>query len=295
MIDNNIKESVYTEYEYKVFNKCPVCLNKNIQRKGRRGTGDTQTHPQVFKCTKCRVFFVNPIIDIKSLYNLYENFNITYGTHSDEAKNKIKQDANHWNKLFSEKNNRKEKFRFLDIGSASGELMKAFSDCGWDPYGIEPCKTFVDYSIKKMGLSNVQHSTVEEAKYPDDYFEFIHFWHVIEHLIDPKKALENIYSWLKPGGILNLGTPSPDSLITKIYPQITGYFDLGSFHTFFFPKQSLNLLLKSIGFEVTSHLVYSTPKSGTNIKIKTHNLLHYIFPKAVANFQKVVARKPESN
>ena len=67
---SDIIESVYTSYGYKVFNKCPICLTDNIKKKGRRGTGNIKTHPQVFRCNSCGVFFVNPILDSNSLYKL---------------------------------------------------------------------------------------------------------------------------------------------------------------------------------------------------------------------------------
>ena len=204
---------------------------------------------------------------------------------------KIKRNAKYWDTLFHDEKDRKEKLKFLDIGSASGEFVNAFYENGWDSYGIEPCKALVDYSKKQGGLINIQHTTVEEANYPENYFDFIHFWHVLEHVIEPRRVLYKIHYWLKPGGILNLGTPSPDSLVTKIYPKLTGYFDLGSVHTFIFPRQSLNTLLKTIGFEIKEHTVYSTLRTGNNFKAKIHNFLHHIYPKAVQNFQRVKAYK----
>jgi len=283
--------SAYTHFNYKVFNKCPICLNEDIKRKGRKGTGDKETHPQVFNCNNCGVFFVNPIIDSKSLYKMYKNFDISYGSHEEKVLEKIKRNAKYWDTLFHDEKDRKEKLKFLDIGSASGEFVNAFCENGWDSYGIEPCKALVDYSKKQSGLINIQHTTVEEANYPENYFDFIHFWHVLEHVIEPRRVLYKIHYWLKPGGILNLGTPSPDSLVTKFYPKITGYFDLGSVHTFIFPRQSLNTLLKTIGFEIKEHTVYSTLRTGNNFKAKIHNFLHHIYPKAVQNFQRVKAYK----
>ena len=94
---NEIIGSIYTPYKYKVFNKCPICVNKNIKRKGRNGTGDTKAHPQVFRCNNCGVFFVNPIIDLDSVYQLYEKFDVSYGTLSNLSIKKIKRNVNLWN------------------------------------------------------------------------------------------------------------------------------------------------------------------------------------------------------
>ena len=140
-----------------------------------------------------------------------------------------------------------------------------------------------------------KHSTVEEADYPENYFDFIHFWHVLEHVLEPMKVLKKIYRWLKPGGILNLGTPSPNIVYSTIYPKFTGYYSLGTEHTFIFPQKSLKSILESIGFKIESHMVYSTLKSGNSMKIKIHNFFHHIYPKIIANFQKIVVYKPIDN
>ena len=288
---SDIIESVYTRYGYKVFNKCPICLAEDIIQKGRGGTGNNKTHPQVFRCNSCGVFFVNPILDSNSLYKLYENFDITYGLHNQSTLNKIKRSVEYWDALFLDTKKRNKKLRFLDIGSSSGDLVKGFNEYGWESYGIEPCKKLVDYSIKGDDCISIQHSTVEEANYPDNYFDFIHFWHVLEHLLEPKQVLCKIYSWLKPGGILNLGTPSPDSIVSKVYPYFTGYLDLGSMHTFIFPQKTLNNLMKNIGFEIREHSIYSTKRAGSSYKAKIHNILHQVYPKAVQNFQRLLVYK----
>ena len=268
--------SIDTGYKYKVLNKCPICKNNNIIRKGRQGTGDIVVHPQVFKCCNCNIYFVNPIIELDSLYRLYDDFDNIYKQKSSSEIAQIKRNVSYWNKLFSNKNSRETQLYFLDVGSASGELVNEFISSGWEAHGIEPSKGLVELSINNFRLNNIKHSTVEEAEYPNNHFDLIHFWHVLEHVLDPKKVLDNIYNWLKPGGMVNLGTPSPDSIITKIYPIITGIYDLGSMHTFIFPSKSLLELLKSIGFEIDLHTIYSRPRSGDGIKIRIHNTLHKI-------------------
>ena len=60
--NSDILESVQTDYRYKVFNKCPICLSSSIIKKGRKGTGDIKTHPQAYRCNKCYIYFVNPIM-----------------------------------------------------------------------------------------------------------------------------------------------------------------------------------------------------------------------------------------
>ena len=124
---------------------------------------------------------------------------------------------------------------------------------------------------------------VMKKELPAKYY-LAHFRELIEfvtskcmHLLEPKQVLCKIYSWLKPGGILNLGTPSPDSIVAKVYPYFTGYFDLGSVHTFIFPQKTLYNLMKNIGFDIREHSIYSTKRAGSSYKVKIHNILHQVY------------------
>ena len=288
----NTKKSQYTKYRYKVFNKCPICKSSTIRPKGRKGTGDLKTHPQVYICADCNVLFVNPILDSPSLNQLYDNYNEIYAEHTSVILEKINQNVNEWNEYFHLNQNDNIDLRLLDIGSASGDFLAAFNSCGWITHGIEPCKKLVEISLRKKGVININNTTVEKAEFPNNYFDFIHFWHVLEHVLDPYEVLNKIYKWLKPGGVLNLGTPSPDSIISKYYPYLTGYFDLGKEHTFIFPKKTLHSLLTKIGYKIRTHAVYSNPKKGKGIKILIRNVLHQLHPPLVANLQRVEAIKP---
>jgi SAM-dependent methyltransferase len=72
-----------------------------------------------------------------------------------------------------------------------------------------------------------------EAPLPADTYDFVVIAEVLEHLHSPHKALENIYSALKPGGKLILTTP----FIFPIHDRPSDYFR--------FTKYGLKLLLRS--------------------------------------------------
>lgn len=282
----------YTDFDYKVFKQCALCDSKDIKNYGRHGTNDRRVHPQVFKCYSCGVLFVNPIIHLEDIPKLYKNFEIEYKPHSPERLNFIMSEVKNWDKKIKKTSSKHRSYRFLEIGSARGAFVKSFSEIGWDSHGIEPSEGLSNYSKNKYKLSNIKNKPIESVEYPEDYFDLIYFWHVLEHLVDPKTSLIKIFKWLRPGGILHIGTPNPNNIITKIYPKISGYFDLGVGHTFMFPPQTLNNLLKSIGFVIQNHETYSTKKSGNTIKILIRNILHHIYPESVSYYQRLTAAKP---
>jgi len=116
-----------------------------------------------------------------------------------------------------------------------------------------------------------------EAKYPENYFDFIHISHVIEHVLDPKAYISEMKRILKPGGFLAIGTPNMSSnlylfhrwskLLRMNVPDVID----GLEHTFIFPKKLLRNLCQEQGLEVTDHFTH-------NLREKFSNLISYKMP-----------------
>ena len=109
--------------------------------------------------------------------------------------------------------------RALDIGAGIGKCMISLKESGFDTYGIEPSDSFRRMAIEKMGIEEdrLQNKMIEDAQYPENYFDFITFGAVLEHLYNPSENLIKVHKWLKKGGIVHAEVPSSDWLIGKIY------------------------------------------------------------------------------
>jgi len=68
--NNDIVESVYTGYTYKVFNKCSIILSDDIQVKGRKKQEVNTTHFQV-RCYNNRVFIVILIFNVSVPWKMW--------------------------------------------------------------------------------------------------------------------------------------------------------------------------------------------------------------------------------
>jgi 2-polyprenyl-3-methyl-5-hydroxy-6-metoxy-1,4-benzoquinol methylase len=150
--------------------------------------------------------------------------------------------------------------RFLDIGAASGEIMKAFEKQGWEVYGIELSESFLQFAKEKRNLKNIYSCEIEDAPFEDNSFDFIHFWHVIEHLRDPIIVLKKIYNWLQPNGRVNIGTPNPRPPYVSLTSLVTNRFDLGIDHTFGFPPKVFEDILTRYRLHICEHKVYNKPE-----------------------------------
>jgi 2-polyprenyl-3-methyl-5-hydroxy-6-metoxy-1,4-benzoquinol methylase len=99
--------------------------------------------------------------------------------------------------------------KFLDIGCATGLLLNYMKGRGWETKGVEICRSSAEYGIKTFGL-DIFNGTLEDAAFPDNYFDVIHFSHLIEHVPDPKSLLVEIYRILKKDGHMLMTTPNAD-------------------------------------------------------------------------------------
>jgi SAM-dependent methyltransferase len=102
--------------------------------------------------------------------------------------------------------------KFLDVGSGAGYAMrKAQSELQCDCYGIDPdpgahgVGRYTESS--KEGLK-IEKGFSENLPYADNSFDVVYSSHVLEHVNDEQKSLQEMKRVLKPGGVLIIGMPT---------------------------------------------------------------------------------------
>lgn len=214
------------KYRFKYISNCNMCgaaianhkvlgkrLNQSQGKNPKNKTGITTT---VCKCTSCDLIYSNPQpipFDIQDHYGLppEEYWNKEYFVINE---NYFKEEIVKLKKLIAFKDGMKS----LDIGAGLGKQMIALSNAGFDAYGFEPSKPFFDRALSQMNINpeKLKLGMIEEMDYPENYFDFISFGAVLEHLYDPSDSIKKAMLWLKPKGIIHIEIPSSDWLINKI-------------------------------------------------------------------------------
>lgn len=111
--------------------------------------------------------------------------------------------------------------RLLDIGCGGGGFLKRARDRGFTVTGI-------DYNEERLAAVRAQlgvdafAGTVEDfaQKRPDERFDVITIFEVVEHLDDPGRWLDVIHGLLKPGGYFFIGVPNKE----RAFDPFTGPF-----------------------------------------------------------------------
>lgn len=137
--------------------------------------------------------------------------------------------------------------RLLEVGCGSGKKLKLMQDLGWYVEGVDFDQAAVD-NAKSKGLK-VHPGTVEEQKYPENYFDAIIMSHVIEHVHDPLSLLQVCSRILKPGGRLIIVTPNGQSLGHSLYRDCHMHLDPPR-HLQIFTLTSLIRITKKAGFKI---------------------------------------------
>ena len=188
-------------------------LNSSQGKKPKQKIGITTS---VIKCSNCGLIYSNPqpIPD-----NIQDHYGMPPESYWNE--NYFKIDVNYFkNEIEIAKKllDFKGQMKFLDIGAGIGKAIISAENEGFDCYGFEPSLSFYDRAISKMGLNpeKLKLGQIEDIDYPENYFDFISFGAVLEHLYNPSDSIIKALSWLKPNGIIHIEVPSSDWLINKL-------------------------------------------------------------------------------
>ncbi len=137
--------------------------------------------------------------------------------------------------------------RYLDVGCGKGTFlytMKRINPSG-EYYCVKP-GNFDEEDTKAHGL-NVMRKTLEDAHYPDDYFDVITLNHVFEHVPNPSETMKELKRILKPGGILIIAVPNLNSLAYKIFGKFFYQLDVPR-HLFHYSDKHLKIYTSKFNF-----------------------------------------------
>jgi len=137
--------------------------------------------------------------------------------------------------------------RMLEIGCGTGSYLHSMALKGWQVHGIEVSPLAGE--IARSHGHPVDIRNIESVPNPQEPFDLIVGWHVLEHLHQPVGTLKRMREWIKPTGSLVLAFPNMGSIEFKIFKDRWYPLSLPT-HLFHFTPDTIKKVLKSAGWKV---------------------------------------------
>ncbi|MEW6676508.1 MAG: class I SAM-dependent methyltransferase [Pseudomonadota bacterium] len=137
----------------------------------------------------------------------------------------------------------------LDVGCGTGAFLTVARQAGWRVQGVEVGVASSRHAREALGL-DVQRGSLYDFEPAAGGYDAISLIEVIEHLQDPRSALQRIHGWLKPGGVLLVTTPNVDSLYRRLFGNRWWVINCEDEHIVLFNPDTLAGMLREQGFEV---------------------------------------------
>ena len=239
--------------EYLEYEKCLIC--ENTKRVIISKIGRNFKKLDTVMCTECGLIHSLPIPTQQELDIFYrEEYRTEYkSAFKPKPKHVIRYASGSiysFQKMMNYIKDVNDK-KFLDIGSGSGEIIYFAKKRGFDVTGIEPHSGYANYCINELSLP-VINQTYENAEIKKNNYDLIHLNEVLEHMRDPLKVLNDIYSFLKPGGVAFINVPNIELEIHA--PNTRFHFA----HIFNYNHITIKKIIEKCGFEI---LNYDTPST----------------------------------
>ncbi len=207
-----------------------------------RSSGDEILVDQMVRCKKCGLMYLNPRLKENLIFQGYSSGSDEIFISQNDAREKtFAENLNIIEKLIPSKG------KILDVGTAGAAFLGVAKQKGWEVAGCEPNHWLADWGSKKYGLK-IFPGSLFDMHLPDQTFDAVTLWDVLEHTTDPKKVLLECRRILKPNGLLVINYPDINSFIARLLKK--KWVFLLSVHLYYFTFESLKKMLEESGFEV---------------------------------------------
>lgn len=228
---------------------CPICeanssrlwwranLPEQISVKEFSYSGDKKFHGQVVRCPKCTHRYVSPIpTATESMYSeVTDDFYLESESYRKDTFADFLGETERLTKISSG--------RCLDVGCSAGLFLDVAKAKGYSTFGIELSRWAVELARSK-GHVVYNQSLFDHRVDEKDKYDLVTAFDIVEHLEDPRSALKQLKSLLRPGGALVGIVPDMDAWHMRLLGQ--HHWLVVLMHYQYFSRQSLRLLLKDV-------------------------------------------------
>jgi 2-polyprenyl-3-methyl-5-hydroxy-6-metoxy-1,4-benzoquinol methylase len=214
---------------------------------------------QVASCSDCGLLYTRPVPDADEFRLLYDQSYMPYriaGSGFNIQKPALLSVAwltemfhrtVQWERRLALRGSRPA--RILDVGCGVGDFLGSLAHLGWETYGTEISEAGAGLA-RARGI-RAYRGELTAAGFPDDFFDVVTLWHVLEHVPDPLAQLAEIRRILKPEGLLVVEVPNARSATFSLTKEKWYYLDVPR-HLQHFTPATLDAILGQAGFRKTA-------------------------------------------
>lgn len=196
---------------------------------------------RVVRCARCSLVYTNPRPKSPALLEGYRVcMDETYATEASGRSINAHFNLNTIKRFVSSG-------RLLEVGASTGYFLNA-ARVDFEVAGLEPCEWACRIARERFKLEVHPETLESQNRFAPGQWDVVVLIDVLEHLTDPRVALERSASLLRPGGVLYAVTPDISSLTARL---MRGYWwGLRPAHIYYYDRRTLGRALEQAGFEV---------------------------------------------
>jgi 2-polyprenyl-3-methyl-5-hydroxy-6-metoxy-1,4-benzoquinol methylase len=145
--------------------------------------------------------------------------------------------------------------RLLDVGAGFGFFLSEMKRRDWEVMGVEISQKGMDYARDVLGVK-IYPGPLEKVAFPENYFDAVTAFYVIEHLPNPMAFIKECHRVLRPGGVLLLRYPhtTPIKKLLRLFGIENRLYDLPA-HLSDFSPEIIQRCLEKVEFESCQHMI----------------------------------------
>lgn len=211
---------------------------------------------RIVRCTSCGLGRLHPMLTEDEVIRLYNSEYFERDYHCGLLKRSYKEEIENLRNeakppLSTIKQYARGK-KFLEIGCAGGAMLAEAKERGFKVVGVEISPVMAEWGRTNLHF-DIRTGTLEEQRFPNDFFDVVFLGDVIEHLLHPREAMNEIRRILSPTGIVALAYPME---LNSIVPSVRRFLNLQRqfpdkpYHLFYYELKTMRMLLEQCGFHV---------------------------------------------
>jgi SAM-dependent methyltransferase len=235
--------------------RCAICETESNATEIYRGNHDPasfspatfsarripdRVHYRMVRCNSCGLVRSDPVADPALIAELYARSTFDY---ANEAKSIQRTYGRYLERLGRDVTDHS----LLEIGCGNGFFLEEALRRGYaDVWGVEPSRAAVEQASPEV-RPRIINDMIRPGLFPEEHFDAIVMFQVLDHLSDPQSVLSLCRRLLKPGGAVLALNHNVEAWSARLLKDRSPIIDIE--HTYLYGPETMRRLFDRCGFK----------------------------------------------